>query len=710
MNEKKIGQTLELCLWILNPFMLVLAIFDQQIQPGVFFQWTGKLHPLVLHFPIVFGLLTGIYFLFFPQRRLPLDTEKLLLSINALFACGVAILGLLLSKQNAYDGELINLHKWGGIAVAILSFVFLYVLNFRFSLKKILAVLFVLVLVGSTHKGAQLTHGVNALSFPQTAVFSAEKELSDTTATIYEFGIAPILAQKCVSCHGADKMKGDLQLHTPEKILQGGKNGDILKGNLNAEAGLIQRIHLPVTDEKHMPPDGKMQLTSEETSILSRWIKAGANFNTRLNELAKEDSLFVLVNKLRSASNQNVVQKTDLPDLEEFNSNYCTTNYLFSGSDEVEVNFFQGSFYNRENLKNLEKIKNNIVSLNMQGMPLAKEDLDIITQFKNLKKINLNSTGLNINTLDLLKTLTKLKAVSICGIKFTEAELDRFLNQSTFSSLNLWSDHVNEKQLEKLISKHPSIKFYVGDNLENVIMKINNPVIEQDTSIMSDHLDVKVKHLLKGVVIRYTTDGSDPDSLKSSEYTQPIRLSQNTVLKVKAFKTGWIASDLVQRTFYKSGIHPDTIFLIKTPDQKYRGNGAKTLIDYELGETNMSNGKWLAYRESDMEFVIGFNQPKLLNSVHFNALVDLEAYIFPVNSITVQGSNDGKQFKSVANVRLPEANKSELKRVNTYSCDFPKATSFKYYKLIASNLKKLPSWHPGKGEPAWIFVDEIILN
>jgi hypothetical protein len=361
-------------------------------------------------------------------------------------------------------------------------------------------------------------------------------------------------------------------------------------------------------------------------------------------------------------------------------------------------------------LKKLEKIKDNIVSLNMQGMPLDKEDLDIIIQFKNLQKVNLNSTGLNIGSLEPLKSLTKLKSVSICGIQFEEAELERFLDQATFSSLNVWSDHVSEKQLQKLISKYPSIRFNVGDNMEEVRMKMSNPVIEQDSSIISAHLDVKLKHLLKGVVIRYTADGSDPDSLKSTEYSKPIRLSANTVLKVKAFKTGWISSDIVQRTFYKSEIHPDTIFLVRTPDKKYRGNGAKTLIDFDLGETNMSNGKWLGYRASDMEFVVGFKQPKLLNSVYFNALVDIGAYIFPINSITVQGSNDGKQFTPIAKVKLPEANKSDPKTVNTYSCNLPKSTSFKYYKFTASNLKKLPPWHSGKGEPAWIFVDEIFLN
>jgi hypothetical protein len=194
------------------------------------------------------------------------------------------------------------------------------------------------------------------------------------------------------------------------------------------------------------------------------------------------------------------------------------------------------------------------------------------------------------------------------------------------------------------------------------------------------------------------------------EYKKPFRLSGNTVLKVKAFRPGWISSDVVQRTFYKSEIHPDTIFFVKNPDPKYSGHGAKTLIDYELGESNSSNGKWLAYKDADMEFVIGFNQARQLSEAHFNTLVNIGGYILPPTTISVQGSNDGQQFKNITAVKYPGINKKETGGVKTFSCVFPKSTSFKYYKFIVSNVKKLPSWHAGKGTPAWIFVDELFLN
>ncbi len=709
MSEKKIFQLLDWCLWILNPLLIVLAIFDQQIQAGLLFQWMGKFHPLALHFPIVFGILIAIYFLFFQTRRLLVTTEKLLLAINAILASVVVLFGILLSVQNGYDGKNLDFHKWAGIVVAMFSWLFIYVLHLKGGFKKILALLFVFILIGSTHKGAQLTHGVNALSFPQAESSLAENEIvNEETATVYTVAVKPILNRKCISCHGMDKSKGDLRLNTPENILKGGKNGDLL--TLNSDGLFLERLHLPLDDEEHMPPEGKLQLTSDELSILRKWVKSGGSFDIKLKELAPNDSLFLLVNNYRTAASQKAALNFDLPDLDEFNSNYCTVNYLFNGSDEVEVNFFQGSKYEQQNLRKLGKIKDQVVSLNMQGMPLSNEDLNVIIQFKNLRKVNLNNTGLELALIEDMKSLSKLKALSICGIEFSEAELDKFLDQATFSSLHVWTQNTDEEHLSKLIEKYADIKIVVGDNLKDEIMKISNPTIVQDSSIFSNHINVKIKHLLKGVLIRYTTDGSEPDSLSSTEYTKPIRLSKNAVVKTKAFKSGWLSSNLVKRIFYKSAIQPDTIYLLNKPHERYKNEGAKTLINFDLGRNNTLNGEWLAYKDSDMEFIVGFKQQQALESVHFNALVHLDAHIFPINSIDVLGSNDNQQFLNIAKISFPKANENDPLGANTYSCNFPESTSFKYYKFIVRNQKKIPDWHPAKGQTAWIFVDELFLN
>ncbi|NCW12716.1 MAG: hypothetical protein EBV82_06040, partial [Chitinophagia bacterium] len=124
-----------------------------------------------------------------------------------------------------------------------------------------------------------------------------------------------------------------------------------------------------------------------------------------------------------------------------------------------------------------------------------------------------------------------------------------------------------------------------------------------------------------------------------------------------------------------------------------------------------SNGKWIAYRDTTMIFVIGFKQNKKLNEAHFNAFIDNAAYIFPILSIKVEGSNDGKQFSKINEVKFPSLEKGDMTRENkSFSCPITTNSAFKFYRFTLLNLKKLPEWHPGKRTHAWIFVDELFLN
>lgn len=710
MNIKKLSQWGEWCIWFLNPLLLLLAIYSETSKTNDVLLWFGKLHPLVLHFPIVIGIAIVIYFLFFQNKALEENTEKFILVGNALMASMVALLGLFLSKQDAYDTNTLNLHKWGGLSIAFISWLLLYIKNITANYKKIIALVYLFVILFFTHQGALLTHGENALSIP-TPVVAVEVKTVDSSLSVYEKAIAPILTQKCVSCHGPDKVKGKLQLQSPELIIKGGKDGNILTSFHNEEALLLQRIHLPNADEKHMPPDGKLQLTLEELTLLTKWVKAGGNFTKKISELAKTDSLAILAMAYKAPAKGSGDKKNIAPDLKEFNSNYLTVNYLFNGSEDIEVNFFQGSFYKIEQLKNLEKIKDKIVSLNMQGMPITKEDLAIIVQFTRLQKLNLNYTNLKIGDLEALKNISSLVNLSICGMEVNQNSLKTLLDKAPFTEVHIWTNHSSEKEFQQLSASNKKVKIIIGDNLDAEIIKLTSPIIEQDSSIIVSSLDVVIKHFLKGTVVRYTTDGTDPDSLSSPIYSKKLRFTKNTILKTKAFKPGWISSDMVQKTFYKSDIHPDTIYFVTNPDKKYPGSGAKTLTDYELGEQNFSNGKWLAYRDTTMKFVIGFKQARPLQEAHFNAFVDNGSYIFPILSIMIEGSNDGKQFKKLNEAKFPSLKETEVVRENkSFSCSIPAGAAYKYYRFTLLNLKKLPTWHPGKGTPAWIFVDELFLN
>src|SRR4051794_30279762 len=96
-----------------------------------------------------------------------------------------------------------------------------------------------------------------------------------------DFGkqIAPILKENCFKCHGAEKQKAKLALHTPEAITKGSKEGPIIVKGDPSKSTLYTRITLPPGHEDIMPPEDEGKpLKKEQTDLIAAWIKAGADF------------------------------------------------------------------------------------------------------------------------------------------------------------------------------------------------------------------------------------------------------------------------------------------------------------------------------------------------------------------------------------------------------------------------------------------------
>jgi len=88
--------------------------------------------------------------------------------------------------------------------------------------------------------------------------------------------IRPILAKRCMNCHGPDaaKRKGDLRLDTKEGLL----HPDVVTPGKAAESELIKRL-LTKDEDEVMPPPGKGDpVTPDERAKLEAWINAGASY------------------------------------------------------------------------------------------------------------------------------------------------------------------------------------------------------------------------------------------------------------------------------------------------------------------------------------------------------------------------------------------------------------------------------------------------
>lgn len=88
--------------------------------------------------------------------------------------------------------------------------------------------------------------------------------------------IAPILAEKCISCHDNDA-KGGLRLNTFAGLEKGGANGALLVIGQPQQSHLIARLTTP--NAQLRMPKGADPLPAEDIKKIADWIAAGAKFD-----------------------------------------------------------------------------------------------------------------------------------------------------------------------------------------------------------------------------------------------------------------------------------------------------------------------------------------------------------------------------------------------------------------------------------------------
>jgi hypothetical protein len=295
-------------------------------------------------------------------------------------------------------------------------------------------------------------------------------------------------------------------------------------------------------------------------------------------------------------------------------------------------------------------------------------------------------------------------------------------NLPQLKTVYIWNTPIAATDIENLKQQLKEIRFEAGFKGDTIVMKLSPPVVKNEKAIITGAVPLQLKHYIRGTTIRFTKDGSDPDSIHSPVFKEGEIINGNVFLRAKAYKPGWISSDIMETNFYKSGYTPDTVMLLLVPDPGFPGDG-KMLVDLEKGELNYRLGNWLAWRKTRMEALLQFAHPVTVQSIALSGLIDIGAYIMPPSSIEIWGGNDMQKLKLLGRAipQQPTPIKQEPTKTKQdppklpppsmrgFECKFDPAT-VRYIKIIATPVARLPAWHPGKGDKAWIFIDEVLVN
>ena len=101
-----------------------------------------------------------------------------------------------------------------------------------------------------------------------------------------------------------------------------------------------------------------------------------------------------------------------------------------------------------------------------------------------------------------------------------------------------------------------------------------------DTTIFDGYVNLTISSSISGATIRYTLDGSDPTS-SSTAYSSALQIASSCTIKARAFKSGFLESDVAEITFNK---------LSPTGDLILNGGFEQNTVTQNSGVWSYSNG------------------------------------------------------------------------------------------------------------------------
>jgi len=455
-------------------------------------QWLyffGRFHPLLVHLPI--GILLVALAMEIASRRTAYahlrPAVPFVLLLGAVSATATALLGYWLSLEGGYEGNTLDIHRWSGIGVAVLSWT-LYLAAAR-RWEKTYTPLFavtVLTLIVAGHYGGALTHGSDYLT--EQAPPPLDRLLGAPAATLpddldmatadsmalYIAVVQPILQDKCVSCHRSGKSKGELRLDGPERIARGGDAGPVFVAGDPENSRLLQRIHLPLEHDEHMPPEGKAQLDEAEKQLLEWWIAEGGSFDRSIAAHPKTEAIQRILEARFAPVVANPVYALEvepLPDeqLQSLRAAGLPLRPLAMDSPWLEADLSGADSLQAKQLAQLKEVADQLLRLNLGNSNISDELLPAISELPHLTHLYLDRTNIGDAGLDHLQQFQYLEYLNLYQTKVTDDGLSRLQALPQLRQLYLWQTDVTASGAASLEQALPKLRIDLGMSLDSTL-------------------------------------------------------------------------------------------------------------------------------------------------------------------------------------------------------------------------------------------------
>jgi hexosaminidase len=211
------------------------------------------------------------------------------------------------------------------------------------------------------------------------------------------------------------------------------------------------------------------------------------------------------------------------------------------------------------------------------------------------------------------------------------------------------------------------------------------------------------------LVVRGTSDGTTPRAT-SAVYRDGTPLAAASVIRLQAF---WGAERVREERRVTLVRHAAVGARVRTEpavDARYPGTGAYGLVDGMTGSGDHGDGLWQGWWKPEVTITLELPRDTDVASLRVNFLQNTRSWILLPRTVAFAWSTDGVSWSAprVISHTIPVSREGAI--VQAFDVGTPAGTRVRFVRIAAKAGGNLPAGHPGAGQPAWLFADEVIVR
>jgi uncharacterized membrane protein len=449
----------------------------------VLLRFFGRLHPLVVHFPIALVLVATLIEagLSLRGRHRVSTTALTCLVFGAIMAAVAAWFGWLNAANESFGSAqalTILLHRWIGIAAAGLALAAV-ALGFcarggqtRWTVnayRGLLIIAAMLVAIGG-HFGAELVYGQDYLvsvfrssppaqsapaAVPTAPRVVAGSKPSSAAVRRIDFAseVQPILVEHCVHCHGSQRQRGGLVLVPIEATLARTGDGRVILPQDPDASPIMQRIRLPGDHPDLMPADDD-PLPAEKIAILAQWIEQGATVlppaQSRFDVAIGSGDWSIELDRERLAARDRII--------DAIAARGGLAVPVAADTHAIDVNLGVASPpVHDDDLVLLTGLEDCLVQLNLSRSGVTDEGLENLAAMQELRRLRLDHTSVTSSGMAHLDGLEQLIDLNLYGTQLGDAGLEVVVMLPRLERLYVGNTRVSEAGVQAMRLRRPEV-------------------------------------------------------------------------------------------------------------------------------------------------------------------------------------------------------------------------------------------------------------